>query len=116
MMADYENVRLEVGGAAGQQLRLDTVRLRWLGRKLALAALGVAGKKNALGAEVEAHDDAVAVRVGIIFRVAVEEAHPRAVAERHGGSVHHRSLPHLEGAVASSEERLVGEEGVRGVV
>src|SRR3546814_14953553 len=77
-----------------RSLRLDTVRLRWLGRKLALAALGVAGKKNALGAEVEAHDDAVAVRVGIIFRVAVEEAHPRAVAERHGGSVHHRSLPH----------------------
>src|SRR3546814_15487349 len=92
MMADYENVRLEVGGAAGQQLRLDTVRLRWLGRKLALAALGVAGKKNALGAEVEAHDDAVAVRVGIIFRVAVEEAHPRAVAR--------------------SEERRVGKECV----
>src|SRR3546814_19302767 len=109
MMADYENVRLEVGGAAGQQLRLDTVRLRWLGRKLALAALGVAGKKNALGAEVEAHDDAVAVRVGIIFRVAVEEAHPPAVAERHGGSVHPRYLHHLAGAVARPEKRRVGE-------
>src|SRR3546814_12592924 len=84
MMADYENVRLEVGGAAGQQLRLDTVRLRWLGRKLALAAIGVTGKKNALGAAVEAHDDAVAVRVGIIFRVPVEESHTRAVAERPG--------------------------------
>src|SRR3546814_5293700 len=37
-----------------------------------------------------------------MLRVAGGEAHPRAVAERNGGSVHHLSLPNCDGAVAAS--------------
>jgi hypothetical protein len=91
-MPDDEHVRTKVSSAAGEQKTFNRLGRWWRARRCTITGLGVPHEENPILAEIQAHNDAVLVKIAVFSAIGMQYPHGSVSAKRNGLLVYDASV------------------------
>jgi hypothetical protein len=91
-MPDDEHVGTKVSGAAGDQETFNRLARWWSARSCTITGLGVPHEENPILAEIQAHNDAVLIKIAVFSAIGMQNRHRSVSAKGNGLLVYDASV------------------------